>query len=73
MINYTPIYFFGEDLFGRCVKAEPAAVFAALLDFGLRSTFDAADAARLLVTSLFAGRLAILLPHISYFVTPCPN
>ena len=30
-----------------------------LLDFGLRSTFDAADAARLLVTSLFAGRLAI--------------
>ena len=70
----TRLYFFlGGDLFGRCVKAEPAAVFAALLDLGLRSTFDAADAALLLVTSLFAGRLAILLPHISYFVIPCPN
>ncbi len=39
--------------FGRCVSAEPAADFAALLAFGLRSTFDAADAAFLLVTSLF--------------------
>jgi hypothetical protein len=38
-------------LFGRCVKAEAAAVFAAALDFGSRSTFEAADAAFLLVTS----------------------
>lgn len=47
------------DRLGRCVRADPAADFAALLDLGLRSTFDAADAARLLVTSLFAGRFAI--------------
>lgn len=40
-------------LFGRCVSAEAAAVFAAGLDFGLLSTFDAADAAFALVTSLF--------------------
>ena len=54
------VYFFlDDDLFGRCVKADPAAVFADLLDFGFRSTFDAAAAARLLVTSRFAGRLAI--------------
>ena len=32
-------------LFGRCVSAEAAAVFAAGLDFGFLSTFDAADAA----------------------------
>jgi hypothetical protein len=38
-------------LFGRCVKAEAAAVFAAALDLGSRSTFEAADAAFLLVTS----------------------
>ena len=37
---------------GRWVKAEPAAVLAALLDFGLRSTLLAADAALRLVTSL---------------------
>lgn len=42
------IYFF---LLGRCVKADAAAVFAALLDFGFRSTLPAADAALLLVTS----------------------
>ena len=40
-------------LLGRCVSAEAAAVFAAGLDFGFRSTFDAADAAFALVTSLF--------------------
>jgi hypothetical protein len=40
-------------LFGRCVKAEAAAVFAAALDLGSRRTLDAADAARLLVTSPF--------------------
>lgn len=42
-------YFF---LFGRWVSAEAAADFAAGLDFGSRSTFDAADAAFALVTSL---------------------
>ena len=41
-------YFF---LLGRCVSAEPAALFAALLDLGSRRTFEAADAAFLLVTS----------------------
>jgi hypothetical protein len=41
---------------GRCVSAEAAAVFAALLAFRLRSTRPAADAARLLVTSQFALR-----------------
>ena len=46
-------------MLGRCDNAEPAAVFAALLDFGLRSTFDAADAARLLVTCLLGDLLAI--------------
>jgi len=35
------------------VSAEAAAVFAAALDFGFLSTFDAADAAFALVTSLF--------------------
>lgn len=40
-------------LLGRCVKAEPAAVLAALLEFGFLKTLDAADAAFLLVTSLF--------------------
>ncbi len=39
---------------GRCVRADPAAVFAALLAFGSRSTLLAAVAARLLVTSLLA-------------------
>lgn len=39
-------------LLGRCVSAEAAAVFAAGLDFGLLRTFDAADAAFALVTSL---------------------
>jgi hypothetical protein len=38
-------------LFGRCVSAEAAAVFAAALDFGSRSTLAAALAAFLLVTS----------------------
>lgn len=48
----TPLYlpFF---LLGRCVNAEAAAVLAALLDLGSRSTRPAADAAFLLVTSLF--------------------
>ena len=42
--------------FGRCVSAEPAAVLAALLAPGSRSTLAAADAARALVTSRFALR-----------------
>ena len=48
-----PHYFFFVLLlrFGRCVKADAAAVFCAGVDFGLRSTFDAAVAARLEVTS----------------------
>ncbi|WP_186438718.1 hypothetical protein [Agrobacterium fabrum] len=49
------IYF----LFGRCVSADPAALFAALLLLGSRRTFAAALAAFLLVTSRFALRLAI--------------
>ena len=52
-------FFFDELLFGRCVNAEPAAVFAALLDLGSLRTLDAALAARLLVTSLLVGFLAI--------------
>ena len=44
------VYFF---LPGRCVRADPAAVFAAGDDFGSLSTFDAADAAFALVTSPF--------------------
>ena len=44
-------------LLGRWVRAEAAADLAALLDFGLRRTLDAADAALLLVTSLFFFRL----------------
>ena len=47
MLSYLPF------LLGRCVRADAAAVFAALLDFGLRRTLAAADAAFALVTSLF--------------------
>ena len=43
----------------RWDRAEPAADLADLLAFGSRNTFDAADAARLPVTSLF-------LPIICY-------
>jgi hypothetical protein len=50
-----PSYF----LFGRWVSAEAAADLAAALDFGSRSTFEAAVAAFLLVTSLFEGVFAI--------------
>jgi hypothetical protein len=46
-------------LFGRCVRAEAAAVFAAELDFGSRNTLEAAEAARLLVTSLFFRELNV--------------
>jgi hypothetical protein len=46
---------------GRWVSAEAAAVLAAVLDRGLRSTFDAADAARLLVTSVLLANVRYLL------------
>ena len=39
-------------LLGRCVSAEPAADFAALLALGLRNVLAAADAALLPVTSV---------------------
>ena len=42
------VYFF---LLGRWVRAEAAALFAAALDLGLRSTLPAAEAAFRLVTS----------------------
>ena len=42
-------FFFG--LLARCVSADAAAVFAALLDRGLRSTFEAAVPAFLPVVS----------------------
>ncbi len=41
-------------LLGRCVSAEPAAVFAAGLAFLWRSTFDAAVPALFPVCSFFA-------------------
>jgi hypothetical protein len=39
-------------LLRTCVRAEPAALFAALLAVRLRKVADAADAARLLVNSV---------------------
>jgi len=50
-------YFF---LFGRCVKADAAAVFAAFDELGLRSTLDAALAAFFDVTSRLPFLFAIL-------------
>ncbi|MCH4548071.1 hypothetical protein MK632_20240 [Rhizobium changzhiense] len=44
-------------LFGRWVRAEAAADFAAALDFGSRRTFEAEDAALALVTSLLAIKI----------------
>uniref|UniRef100_UPI001954FE32 hypothetical protein n=1 Tax=Escherichia coli TaxID=562 RepID=UPI001954FE32 len=49
ILNVAASYF----LFGRCVRAEAAAVLAALVELGLLSTFAAAEAALALVTSLF--------------------
>lgn len=43
------------------MSADPAAVFAALLAFGSRSTLEAAEAALLLVTSDFAKLLTPFL------------
>ena len=51
-LSAAPAEDFELFLLGRCVSAEAAAVFAAGLDFGFLSTFDAADAAFALVTSL---------------------
>ena len=58
-------YFF---LSGRCVRAEAAADFSALLDFGFRSTLDAAEAAFALVTSLldFAISITSFLPRCAF-------
>ena len=50
-------------LLGRWVSADAAAVLAALLDLGSLRTFPAADAAFLLVTSLF---FAIFLTSFPY-------
>lgn len=50
-------------LFGRCVRADAAAVFAAALDFGSRRTLEAAVAAFLLVTSLLDRDLAMIFSY----------
>ena len=50
---FWPVISFAYFLLGRCVRADAAAVFAALLELGLLSTFAAAEAAFELVTSLF--------------------
>jgi hypothetical protein len=47
--------------FGLCVRADAAAVFAAFDDFGFRRTFAAAEAALLLVTSLFGIQFSSFL------------
>ena len=62
-----PTYF----LFGRWVSAEAAADLVALLDFGLRSTLEAADAAFLLVTSRFVLRAINITPFPSSLDTAC--
>lgn len=55
---------FAPPLLRTCVKAEPAALFAALLAVGLRKVLEAADAACLLVVSVF--RLVAIL-YVPYF------
>jgi hypothetical protein len=52
----------GYFLFGRWVSADAAAVFAALLLLGFRSTSAAALAARLLVTSPLEPHFGMVLP-----------
>ena len=54
-------FFDGFPLRGRCESAEPAPVFARLLDCGLRSTLAAAETALLLVTRLLGARFAMRL------------
>jgi hypothetical protein len=57
-----------DFLLGRCVSAEPAAVFAGLVLFGFRNTLLAALPAPLPVTSPlglhFAGRA--ILPRVDF-------
>ena len=57
------IIFYHFFLLGRCVRAEAAAVLAALLDLGLRNTFEAAVAAFLLVTSVFFFLVILRFPY----------
>ena len=52
------------------MSADAAAVFAALLDLGLLRTFDAAEAAFALVTSLFD---LVTLRVISMLLLDGPN
>lgn len=56
-----PVFGYFFFLSGRCVSADAAAVFAAFEDLGLVSTFDAAEAAFRLVTSLLALRAIVML------------
>lgn len=58
------------------MSAEPAAVFAALLAFGSLRTFDAAEAALLLVTSDFAKLFTSFPDFVDRnvaFVVQCPT
>jgi len=48
-------------LFGRWVRAEAAADFAAALAFGSRRTFAAAEATFALVTSLLVNKITSFL------------
>lgn len=56
-----PQHYRYRRLSGRCVNALAAAVFAALGEFGLRNTLDAALAALAEVTSLLPLRITKLL------------
>src|SRR5260370_38326646 len=49
----TAYFFFFFLLSGACVRADLAALFAAFVDFGSRSTFPAFEAARFPVFSFF--------------------
>jgi hypothetical protein len=51
-------------LLGVCVSADAAADFATFEAFGSRSTFEAAVAAFVLVTSVFFGEA---IPHSFHF------
>lgn len=60
-------------LLGRCVSADAAAVFAAGLERGSRSTLDAAVAAALDVTSLFFFMISKLSysPRVAKMLSIC--
>jgi hypothetical protein len=62
----APVTFCGAFV---CASVDPAADFAALLDVLLLSVFDAAVAAFLLVTSLFA--MEVLLSRFFLLQTRC--